>query len=50
MRQSIDQGYRLLLAGMDVDRLSEDYRRCREAFVALGGGQAGKGRSACGEW
>jgi 4-hydroxy-2-oxoheptanedioate aldolase len=50
MRQSIDQGYRLLLAGMDVDRLSEDYRRCREAFVALGDGQAGKGRSACGEW
>jgi 4-hydroxy-2-oxoheptanedioate aldolase len=37
MQRSLDQGYRLLLAGMDVDRLSEDYRRCREAFTAIVG-------------
>jgi 4-hydroxy-2-oxoheptanedioate aldolase len=37
MREAIGRGYRLILAGMDVDRLSEDYRRCREAFRAITG-------------
>ena len=32
MRASIAQGYTLLCAGMDVDRLAEDYRRMRESF------------------
>jgi 4-hydroxy-2-oxoheptanedioate aldolase len=29
------QGYTLICAGMDVDRLAEDYRRMREAFRNL---------------
>ncbi len=32
---SLAQGYTLLCAGMDVDRLAEDYRRMREAFQAM---------------
>ena len=43
MRASIDQGYTLLLAGMDVDRLSEDYRGMREAFRAITGKAAKEG-------
>lgn len=35
LRSCIAQGYTLLCAGMDVDRLAEDYRRMREAFRAL---------------
>lgn len=32
---SLAQGYTLICAGMDVDRLAEDYRRMREAFQAM---------------
>src|SRR5512136_1624974 len=32
---SLAQGYTLICAGMDVDRLAEDYRRMREAFMAM---------------
>ena len=35
MRTSLAQGYTLLCAGMDVDRLAEDYRRMREAFQTM---------------
>ena len=31
----LSQGYTLICAGMDVDRLEEDYRRMREAFRGL---------------
>jgi 4-hydroxy-2-oxoheptanedioate aldolase len=43
MRGCIGQGYRLILAGMDVDRLSEDYRRMREAFRRMTGSAAKEG-------
>jgi len=35
LRDCIAQGYTLICAGMDVDRLAEDYRRMREAFRDL---------------
>ncbi len=35
LRDSLAQGYTLICAGMDVDRLAEDYRRMREAFRLL---------------
>jgi len=35
LRGSIAQGYTLICAGMDVDRLAEDYRRMREAFQTM---------------
>jgi 2-keto-3-deoxy-L-rhamnonate aldolase RhmA len=31
----IQEGYRLLLAGFDLDHLEADYRRMREAFKAI---------------
>jgi len=35
LRDCLAQGYTLICAGMDVDRLAEDYRRMREAFRLL---------------
>jgi 4-hydroxy-2-oxoheptanedioate aldolase len=35
LRDCLAQGYTLICAGMDVDRLAEDYRRMREAFRNL---------------
>jgi 2-keto-3-deoxy-L-rhamnonate aldolase RhmA len=35
LRDCLAQGYTLICAGMDVDRLAEDYRRMREAFRRL---------------
>jgi 2-keto-3-deoxy-L-rhamnonate aldolase RhmA len=35
LRDCLGQGYTLICAGMDVDRLAEDYGRMREAFRLL---------------
>ena len=35
LNADIEKGYTLICAGMDVDRLAEDYRRMREAFQAM---------------
>jgi 4-hydroxy-2-oxoheptanedioate aldolase len=43
MRDSIAQGYRLICAGMDVDRLSEDYSKMRDAFRRVTGPAAKEG-------